>query len=40
MKATPIVPGELYRVEFQGITVNVPAANGAAALAAVLEGLV
>jgi len=33
MKATPIVCGKLYSVEFQGMRVTVPAQNAAAALA-------
>lgn len=33
MKATPIVCGKLYSVEFQGMRVAVPAPNAAAALA-------
>lgn len=39
MKATPIVCGKLYSVEFQGMCVAVPAPNAWAALVIFTGGL-
>lgn len=39
MKATPIIPGELYRVSYKGDSLIVEAPNAAAALAIITEGL-
>lgn len=40
MKAIPIIPGKLYRVSYNGRSVEVPATKAAEAIAIVLEGFV